>query len=66
MLSIAAYLAATGVAGGTTFSPESGKFPYAFWQGIADGVGDQYFRRSRLSSPGLARATRPRHRDALP
>jgi hypothetical protein len=43
--SIAAYLATTGVAGDTAFSPESGKFPYTFWQGIADGVGDQNFRR---------------------
>src|SRR6266480_1914928 len=59
MLSIAAYLVTTGVAGDTTFSPESGKFPYAFWQGIADGVGDQNFRRSRLSSQGLARVMRP-------
>jgi hypothetical protein len=43
MPSIAAYPATTGVAGDTAFSPESGKFPYAFWQGIGDGVGDQNF-----------------------
>jgi hypothetical protein len=36
----------TGVAGDTAFSPESGKFHDSFWQGIADGVGDQDFRRS--------------------
>jgi hypothetical protein len=49
----------TGVAGATTFSPESPEFHDPFWQGIADGVGDQNFRRSRLSSPGLACAISP-------
>src|SRR5690349_13444490 len=62
----AAHMVTTGVAGDTTFSPESPEFHDSFWQGIADGVGDQKFRRSRLSSPGLACAIRPRHRDALP
>jgi hypothetical protein len=66
MLSIAASLAISGVAGDTAFSPESPEFHDTFWQGIADGAGDQNFRRSRLSSQGLARAVRPRHRDALP
>src|SRR5215813_13565386 len=56
----------TWVAGDTTFSPESPEFHDSFWQGIADGAGDQNFRRSQLNSPGLACAMRPRHRDALP
>jgi hypothetical protein len=36
-------MATTWVAGDTAFSPESGKFHDAFWQGIADGIGDQIF-----------------------
>src|SRR5215475_11156285 len=58
-------MATTGVASDTTFSPESTEFHGAFWQGSADGVGDQSFRRSG-HGPGLARATGPRHRDTLP
>src|SRR5262249_22302234 len=65
MSSLAAGMATTGVASDTTFSPESTESRGAFWQGSADGVGDQNFRRSG-HSPGLARATGPRHRDTLP
>jgi hypothetical protein len=43
MSSFAAGMATTGVPGDTTFSPESSKFHDSFWQGIADGVGDQNF-----------------------
>src|SRR5215475_14518041 len=66
MPSSAGQMVTTWVAGDTTFSPESPEYHDSFWQGIADGVGDQNSPPIRLSSPGLARAMRPRHRDALP
>src|SRR5215467_156009 len=57
----------TGVAGGTTFSSESGKYPDSFWQGIADGARDWQVRQSRLvSSLKMACAVAPRQRDTLP